>query len=95
MLESRLRYKPRRNTSYTKPNVRKQTPKKKRKHVKSKKLAAAFFDLTQPCPPDIKNCAELRKYYSDEIEKLQKYNLCAQCNVTFLKINVIEQFDID
>lgn len=59
------------------------------------KLATSFFDFNLPCPPEIKNCIELREYFKKEIEILKHYNLCMDCNISFLKENIISSFDVD
>lgn len=67
----------------------------KKKNIKRNQLAPLFFDVTQPCPPEIKNCVALREEYKKEVNKLESFKLCTSCNIAFLKSNIIASFDVD
>lgn len=38
-----------------------------------------FFDLSQPCPPEIKDCENLRELYKAELESLKSQGICSSC----------------
>jgi len=50
-----------------------------------------FFDLSSPCPEEIKNCSSLRNEYLEKLNFLQKMNSCKSCNVSELKAYFIDR----
>ena len=54
-----------------------------------------FFDDAKPCPPEIKNCEELRKQYKQDLNTLNP-RTCKPCQLTSLKnkyLNIIQHRD--
>ncbi len=70
---------------------------RKQKELKNKKiqLADSFFNENTPCPPEIKNCEQLRKIFFLEKQKLTNYKICSDCQINTLKSIIIEKFDVD
>ena len=42
-------------------------------------LIDMFFDFNRPCSPEIVNCGELRRQYSEELKRHQELSTCSDC----------------
>ena len=38
-----------------------------------------FFDFSQPCPEEVKDCESLREQYKTEMENLKSQGICGGC----------------
>jgi len=55
-------------------------------------IIQTFFDFNKDCPQQIKNCSKLREEYRQRLTTLKKFNSCTDCNLSELKIFIINQF---
>jgi hypothetical protein len=55
-------------------------------------IIKTFFDLNKDCPRQIKNCSKLREEYKLRLARLNAFNACTDCNLTELKVFMINQF---
>lgn len=56
-----------------------------------KKIVLSFFEFSEPCPQDIKNCTELRQEYRRDVEQNSINGVCSGCVLSFIRQKYINK----